>query len=193
MKLRYDKKRQRLILTESTRTEYHQTKINLTKKVKGYQFTPTYKMNIWDGNISHFHDGEFDLGLWKEVYNMCKQNGWKFEMENKEEFPINRNITMEQVQEFCTDFFKDHTLPDKKGFTPYEHQVDSAFKIMKNRYCVTEVATGGGKSLIFAIIAFYILREVNPDAKFLLIVPNISLVTQFYDDITDYKIGRAHV
>lgn len=189
MKLRYDKKRQKLILTEATRTEYHQVKIGLTKKVKGYQFTPTYKMNIWDGNISHFDDGEFDLGLWKEVYTMCKQNGWKFELENKEDFPMNKKITYEQVNEFCKDFFKDHTLPDGKEFTPYEHQIDSAFKIMKNRYCLTEVATGGGKSLIFAIIAFYILREVNPKAKFLLIVPNISLVTQFYDDITDYNHG----
>ncbi len=189
MKLRYDKKREKLIMIESTRTEYHQVKLSLTKKVKGYQFTPRFKLGVWDGSISLFDNGEFDIGLWKEVYNLCKTHGWKFELENKEDFPVNKKISMEDVQRFCDDFFKYHTLPDGKDFTPYEHQIDSAYKIMKNRFCLTEVATGGGKSLIFAVIAFYILREVNPNAKFLLIVPNISLVTQFYDDIVDYNKG----
>jgi superfamily II DNA or RNA helicase len=72
---------------------------------------------------------------------------------------------------------------------PYDHQIESAYKILRNRYCLSEVATGGGKSLIFAIIAFYILSEINPKAKFLLIVPNISLVSQFYDDIINYNKG----
>ena len=36
---------------------------------------------------------------------------------------------------------------------------------------------------------FYILRKINPNAKFLLIVPRMSLVTQFYDDIIDYNMG----
>lgn len=189
MKLRYDKDKQKLILIESTRTEYHQTKLALTRKVKGYQFDPTYKMNIWDGNRTLFDKGQFDFGLWKEVYMLCKKNNWKFELENKEDFPIDRDIKIEDVTNFCTDFFKDHVLPNGNSFMPYEHQIESAFKIMKNRYCLTEVATGGGKSLIFAIIAFYILKNVNPNAKFLLIVPNISLVTQFYDDIVSYNKG----
>jgi hypothetical protein len=32
-----------------------------------------------------------------------------------------------------------------------------AYKILKNRYCMAEVATSGGKSLIISIIIFYIL------------------------------------
>jgi hypothetical protein len=36
---------------------------------------------------------------------------------------------------------------------------------------------------------FYILRHINPNAKFLLIVPRMSLVTQFYDDVIDYNTG----
>ena len=67
-----------------------------------------------------------------EVYNICKQQGWKFELENKEDFPINRKITKEQVEDFCKDFFKDHTLPNGGIFTPYEHQIESAYQIMKN-------------------------------------------------------------
>jgi superfamily II DNA or RNA helicase len=36
---------------------------------------------------------------------------------------------------------------------------------------------------------FYYLRQINPNAKILLIVPNISLVTQFYNDLGDYNYG----
>ena len=61
--------------------------------------------------------------------------------------------------------------------------------MLKNKYCSIEVATSGGKSLIFATMIFYILRNIKPDAKILLIVPNVSLVTQFYDDILDYNLG----
>ena len=131
------------------------------------------------------------MGLWKECFQLCQMNGWQFEIENKQDFPLDRDVTYAKVHEFCQEFFKDRKLKDGSVFFPYEHQINSAFKILKNRYCITEVATGGGKSLISSIVAFYILRQ-NPNAKFLLIVPNISLCSQFYDDITDYNLGYCN-
>ncbi len=189
MKVRYDKKRELFTIIEADRVEYHQTKLHLTRHVKNYRFDPRVKLSVWDGKISLFKDGEFSLGLWKEVYDLCKLNNWKFTVENKEDFPINKHVTLEGVTEFCKKFFKNHKKSDGSDFFPYDHQIESAYKILRNRYCLSEVATGGGKSLIFAIIAFYILSEINSKAKFLLIVPNISLVTQFYDDIINYNKG----
>jgi len=72
---------------------------------------------------------------------------------------------------------------------PYDHQIESAYKILKNRYCMAEVATSGGKSLIISIVIFYTLKNIKDDAKFLLIVPSITLVTQFYDNIIEYNNG----
>ena len=54
---------------------------------------------------------------------------------------------------------------------------------------MAEVATSGGKSLIISIVIFYTLKNLKPDAKFLLIVPSITLVTQFYDNIIEYNHG----
>lgn len=54
---------------------------------------------------------------------------------------------------------------------------------------MAEVATSGGKSLIISIVMFYTLKHINPDAKFLIIVPSITLVTQFYDNIVEYNWG----
>lgn len=189
MKLRYDKDREMFSIIEADRVEYHQVKLHLTRYVKNYRFDPRFKLGVYDGKISHFKDGEFKLGLWKEVQELCKLNNWKFEVENKEDFPVNKKITIENLKEFCNKFFINHKNKDDTTFFPYEHQIESAFKLLKSRYCLLEVGTGGGKSLTFAIIAFYILKEINPKTKFLLIVPNISLVTQFYNDITNYNKG----
>lgn len=188
MKLRFDKITEKLIITDSSRTEYFQLKTHLTRHIKNHRFNPRVKLGVWDGLVTHFKDGQINMGLWRECLDLCQKNGWEFIIENKQDFPINRDVTYEKVSLFCQEFFKERTLKDGNIFYPYDHQIMSAYKILKNRYCITEVATGGGKSLIFSIVAFYTLK-INPDAKFLLIVPNISLCSQFYDDITDYNLG----
>ena len=192
MEFTYDSKTEKLIVSQATRIEYHQLDVWLTRNPKGYRFTPAFKAGYWDGRDSVFNSGKINQGLWKECLKACQVIGAKFTITNKEEFPINRDVTLEQVQAFCVDFFKNHKRKDNDKwvpFMPYDHQIETAYKILKNRYCLAEVATSGGKSLIISIVFFYTLKHINPDAKMLLIVPSISLVTQFFDDIIDYNIG----
>ena len=197
MKFRYDKDTEKLIVSDSTRTEYHQIKIWLERYVKGYRFTGAFKMGVWNGKESYFDDGKINMGLWKECLKACKEIGVKFEIDNKEDFPLDRDISIEDLVEFCDDFFQNHKVRNKDGqwidFRPHDYQVDTAFKILKNRYCMAEVATSGGKSLVIALVMFYILKNVDPDAKFLIIVPSITLVTQFYDDIISYYYGQNNI
>ena len=193
MELKYDPKTEKLVVSEATRTEYHQLDIWLTRNPKGYRFTPAFKAGYWDGKDSVFNGGKINQGLWKECLKACQIIGAKFTITNKEEFPINRNVTLESVQDFCKEFFKNHKVKKDEQwipFMPYDHQIETAFKILKNRYCLAEVATSGGKSLIISIVYFYTITHLNQDAKMLLIVPSISLVTQFFDDIIDYNIGQ---
>lgn len=186
MKFRYDKETEELVISEATRIEYHQMQIHLTRHVKGYKYMTPFKIRVWDGKNTYFKSGRINIGLWKEAIIACKVIGSKFTLENKEDFPLNRDVTLEKVQEFCKEFFKDHKIKDKEGnwipFFPYDHQIESAYKIIKNRYCISEVATSGGKSLIMSIVFYYVLN-LNKNAKMLIIVPSISLVTQMYDDI----------
>jgi len=194
MKFRYDKVKEKLIVQEASKLEYNQMAIWLKRKVDGYKFNPKFKMGIWSGDIDFWHNGSVNLGLWKECLKGCNEIGAKFELVNKEDFPLNRNITLENVQDFCKTFFKDHkVLNSETGelvpFYPYDYQIETAFKVLKNRYCLASVATSGGKTLINSIIFFYILANINPDAKLLLIVPSITLVTQFYDDIVEFNNG----
>ena len=194
MKFRFDKNEEKLTVSESSRIEYHQLELWLTRHVKGYRFNPAFKMGVWNGKETYFNSGKVNMGLWRECLKACKEIEAKFEIENKEDFPINRNLTLESVNNFCKDFFKNHMVKNKEGqwvnFMPYDYQVETAFKIMKNRYCMGEVATSGGKSLIISIILFYTLRHLEPDAKFLIIVPSISLVTQFYESIMEFNYNQ---
>lgn len=193
MKFRYDKENEELIVSEASRIEYHQLNLWLTRHVKGYRYMPAFKMNVWDGKQTYFRNGKINLGLWKEALKGCQEIDMPFIMENKIDFPLNRDVTLEKVQDFCNDYFKEHKVRMKDGswipFKPYDHQVEAAFKILKNRFCMAEVATSGGKSLIISIVMFYTLKNIEPNAKFLIIVPSITLVTQFYDNIIEYNHG----
>lgn len=194
MHFRYDPKDEKLIVSQSTRIEYHQLSIWLERFVKGHRFLPAVKMGVWSGKKSYFENGKVNLGLWRECYKACKEIGVTFNLENKEDFPLNKEISLELLSDFCKRFFKDHKMKDKKTgewiqFMPYDYQIETAYKILKNRYCMAEVATSGGKSLVISIIIFYTLQNVNPDAKFLIIVPSINLVTQFYENIMEYNYG----
>lgn len=193
MKFKYDPKSEEMIVSEATRTEYHQMNLWLTRHVKGYRYMPAFKMGVWNGQQSYFRNGKINLGLWKECMRGCKEINVPFILENKDDFPLNRDVTLEKVQNFCKEFFKDHKVRNKAGewisFMPYDHQIESAFKILKNRFCMAEVATSGGKSLIISIVMFYTLKNIDQSAKFLIIVPSITLVTQFYDNIIEYNYG----
>lgn len=193
MKFTYDKDTEKLIVNNSTRTEYHQLNLWLTRKVKGYQYMPAYKMGIWRGDQTYFDNGKVNLGLWRECLRAAREIGVGFSIENKEDFPLNREITPEKLEEFCKEHFKNHKISDKSGnwndFYPYDYQIQTAYKILKNRYCMAEIATSGGKSLVISIIIFYILKNIEPKAKFLIVVPTITLVTQFYENILEYAYG----
>lgn len=189
MKFEVSKDKTKFFLKESTREEYNQLKNNLSPFVKGYRFMQRFKLTSWDGKFDYFNNGNIDFGLWNECYTTCKEHGYQFQVINKDEFPRDESITYEKVENFCTEFYKNYKTIDDKVFMPYDHQIQAIYKMLKNKFCSIEVATSGGKSLIFSTMIFYILRNIKPDAKILLIVPNISLVTQFYDDIIDYNIG----
>lgn len=193
MKFRYDKSSEEIVVTSATRIEYHQLNLWLTRHVKGYRYMPAFKMGVWNGQQTYFKNGRINLGLWKEAVKGCKEIEASFILENKDEFPLNRDVTIEKVRQFCEEYFKFHKTRTKTGewipFMPYDHQIESAYKILKNRYCMAEVATSGGKSLIISIVMFYTLKHIDPSAKFLIIVPSITLVTQFYDNIMEYNWG----
>jgi len=190
MKFKINNNSTKLILTESTKEEYNQLKLYLSRYVNNYRFMPRYKLGVWDGRLDFFNAGIIEFGLWNEVKKCCKEYGYPFIIENKEKFIKDNDITRENIVDYCKEFYKDHKQKgNEEVFFPYDHQIDAIYKLFIWRFGLIEVATAGGKSLIFGTLLFYYLTNINPKAKFLLIVPTINLVTQFYNDIMEYNLG----
>ena len=53
-----------------------------------------------------------------------------------------------------------------------------------------EVPTAGGKSFILANFIWNLLKNVDRQMKFMILVPNVQLVAQFYSDLLDYGFNK---
>ena len=183
--------KQKLKVVSASPTEHHQLKLFLTRYVEGYQYQRHFKLGFWDGTVSFFEKGNISFGLWMEIKKHFLKAGFKFDIENMEDFPVNKDIKLSDVEEFCKEFFAQHKNPDDKTLPlePYDYQMKAVAQILKYKFCNIEVGTGGGKSLIYGIFLFYYMQRVKQNAKFLIIVPTIGLVKQFYNDLNFYNNG----
>lgn len=177
--------KQWLILTQfQTEVEKKQIEISLTKKIHNFYFHPLVKKKLWDGNICFVEKrGPFwrvPIGLWREVFEIGKEFNIEIVIEGLSELILS-DLSLEEFQAWVVGFF------ENKEITPRDYQIEAAWKIVKYRYSVSEIATSSGKTLIaFMILAF--LKHKGWIRKFLMIVPSSNLVFQGHDDFIDYGI-----
>lgn len=171
-----------LVIDSCTEMEYEQLKISLTKKIDGWRFHPLVKRKVWDGNISFIKKNKIPSGLWKEVVDICKEYGFKLSMNGVTRL-FNRDVTEEDFYKWVDAFFSDSELK------PRDYQMEAAYKIIKYRRCLAELATSAGKTLIsYMTIAF--LMDQLEKKRILFIVPNVSLVVQASGDFEEYNMSK---
>jgi superfamily II DNA or RNA helicase len=176
-----------LILAQCTEeVEKKQVELSLTKKIHNWYFHPLVKKKIWDGSINFIDKrGPFwkiPIGLWSEVLEIGKEYGYEFHIEGIEKLFLT-DLKLEDFKAWVDGFFKDSDIE------PREYQIEAAWKIVKFRYSVSEIATSSGKTLIsFMIFAF--LKSQGYIRKFLMIVPSTNLVIQGTEDFEDYGIDQ---
>ena len=164
--------------------ERRQIDISLTKKIHNFYFHPLVKKKVWDGSIC-FVDKKLPfwrvpLGLWSEVYHI----GQKYKIDvtiDGLDGVIDSSLTLEKFTEWCNDFFKD------KPKQPRDYQIETAWKIIRFKLSVSEVATSSGKTLIAFMILAY-LKQIEGVKKFLMIVPNTNLILQATEDFEEYGL-----
>lgn len=187
MKLVYLPERERIEVIPKNNVELNTLKNWFNRYEEGYQYDPRFKNRIWNGKSTTFdkRDNTVAMGLWREIYKCCDLNNFEFNFVNKNEFPLNRTVKKKDFEEFVTNFFDGYKIGGN-DFNVRPYQFRTAYSLLKNRYGNIAVATGGGKTLIYTLVLFYLLKH-NPDKKFLLVVPSKTLVTQFYDDIQEFN------
>jgi superfamily II DNA or RNA helicase len=176
-----------LILAQCTdEVEKKQVELSLTKKIHNWYFHPLVKKKIWDGSINFIDKrGPFwkiPIGLWSEVLEIGKEYGYEFHIEGIERLFLT-DLKLEDFKAWVDEFFEDSDIE------PRDYQIEAAWKIVKFRYSVSEIATSSGKTLIsFMIFAF--LKSQSYIRKFLMIVPSTNLVIQGTEDFEDYGIDK---
>lgn len=76
-----------------------------------------------------------------------------------------------------------------------DYQLKSVEELLFTGYGrgLIEIPTAGGKSFIIANFIWNILKNINRNAKTLILVPNTQLVSQFYSDLLDYGFDARDI
>jgi superfamily II DNA or RNA helicase len=120
------------------------------------------------------------IGLWSEVFEIGEKYKIEIDIVGLDQI-IDSTLTLEAFTEWANDFFKD------KELKPRDYQIEAAWRIVKFRFSCLEIATSSGKTLIAFIVLAY-LKNVSGINKFLMIVPNTTLIIQGAEDFEGYGL-----
>jgi superfamily II DNA or RNA helicase len=185
MELKLSENKKFLVIDSCTELEYEQLKSSLTKKIEGWRFHPLVKKKIWSGDITFIKGNKIPAGLWKEVIDISKEYDLKVVLNGITNI-FDSEISIESFNSWADDFFKNSDIK------PRDYQIDAAFKILRYRRCLAELATSAGKTLISFIVVAYMLEQLGKK-KILMIVPNVSLVVQASGDFEQYNKSRVPI
>ena len=180
-----------LLVEASDDVEKKQIELSLTQKINNFFFHPLVKKNIWDGSIC-FVDKKgsiwrVPIGLWREVMEVGEKYKIDIHIDGLNNI-ILEDPTLDEFTDWANNFFSDGVGGDPdKPLRPY--QIETAWKIIRYRYSISEVATSAGKTLICFIILAY-LKHRGWIRKFLMIVPTTNLVFQGSDDFEEYGLDK---
>lgn len=182
MKLHIDESKEYLVIDECTQKEYDQLCISYNKDVKNARFSPNFKSGSWDGKINFMKGKYLPASTYKYLFGICEEFGFNCEIDGLEDL-FDNDIDYDEFKEWCDDFFKDS---EKK---PRYYQIDAAYKGLKYRRCMLQLATSAGKTYIAFMIIAWLLTHRNVK-KIMMVVPGIDLVLQPTADFTEYNNGK---
>lgn len=183
MKFNVSEDLKRLVLVESTQQEFDYLKAMLTVQLEQFKYAKAkknmkFKYGNWDGRVCYLTYNKFiDIGLWQEIVIYCQKVNTKIEIDGLEQI-FDFSINFEDFENWVYTTFP-------SNFMPRNYQIESAFKVLISKRCTIELATGAGKTLVTFLVFAYLLH-LNKLEKFLLIVPNVSLVLQAIADFNEY-------
>jgi superfamily II DNA or RNA helicase len=179
-----------LIVTDATKLELEQLEFSFTKKVDNWwiikkKMEQQGKSVGWGGEIK-FMDryNRIPIGLWLQVINISKEYKFQVTIVGQEHL-VDTSFDPQDFRDWVFDYFANAKFENGEEFFPYDFQITAAINAIKYRFCVEEISTSGGKTLISFMIFKYLLDK-KKIKKMLYIVPNVDLVGQSADGFLDY-------
>jgi len=146
---------------------------------ENYYWNPKYKAGVWDGKIRLFntHTGLFPIGLISKLQ--------KYLRINQIEYTIDPDVNEKGIKISTKKLYQFNDNIIKFKYDLYDYQAKAVQIALYKKRAIIESATGSGKSYM-AFYIFNLLRHINKDFKFLLIVPTVALVEQMSGDFQEY-------
>jgi len=154
----------------------------------GHQFDKRFRARLWDGKISLYNIKTklLPIGLYPRLVEFCEEQKIEIIFKECDRFSgvnITNDIHLEEIQAYVNDL----NLWSKNGpINPRDYQVSAIHKAIRDKRVTLTSPTSSGKSAILYCIIRWILED-DPDARVLLIVPNVTLVNQMFGDFKEYS------
>lgn len=140
--------------------------------------TPNYKKKKFDIRTYVITpSGAFEPGLWQEIEKFILSLKIPFKITVSDEFKSVYSPKLSSIPLQLID-----------GFTYYDYQEFMIKEMLKDGRGICLAATSSGKSIVCAGLCKSI-HIAQPNARILIIVPNISLLNQLYDSfLTEFSL-----
>lgn len=150
----------------------------------GYKYHPKVKAKIWDGKIRLLkllskNRGELYYGLLEDVIKFCRNRNYTFEI--AEELKIKNIPTSAELEEYSKSI---NICSKGEPIQLRDYQTKGFIDSIQRKRCLLLSPTSSGKSAIIYTISKYLLEK---NKRGLIIVPNVTLIQQLYNDFIDYS------
>lgn len=140
------------------------------------------KMIFLSKKFNFYNENEIYRHYWKNLNNYIvipyqAKELLKDIIQNYDEFNV--KIDSEEVKNYFNQ------IKDFQPFETYDFQKKAIIGALINKKHFIQACTGSGKSVIISLIVKILIQK---GLKGLLLVPNVSLVNQFDNDIKSYKL-----
>ena len=183
MKLHVSEDCQYLVIDSCTSQEYEQLKLSYNKEVKNYRFNPKFKSGVWDGKINFMVGKYLPATSYKYLMEICEKYGFPCEIDGLGSM-FDLDLDYDDFKSCMDDLFENSA---KK---PRYYQIDAAYNMLRNRKCMIQIATGGGKTFIAFMVFMYLLYYKKCVNKVCMVVPKVDLVLQPTGDFMEYNNGK---
>jgi superfamily II DNA or RNA helicase len=159
----------------------------MRQRIKSYKWDPKVKRGTWDGYISFMNSWKMiPIGLYGEFYDACSAMGAPCEILGMETV-IDHDLDWETFQAWCNEILKGHATIR----SAYDYQIETAYKICKFRYCMAELATAAGKTLILYLV-FAWLKSHGKINTMCIVVPTITLISQTEEEFLSFSLDKQN-
>jgi len=143
--------------------------------VPGARYMPSVRLGRWDGKVSFFSlGGSSYINLLEEIIPVVDRAGYDIEVEDTRDYSTSFTFDMVKEDTYSSTLWPKGHPVEGTPIMLRDYQVEIVNNFLANPQCLQEIATGAGKTLMTASLS----KSVEAYGRSIVIVPNISLVTQ---------------